>query len=810
MAEAARQQPRSDASDYDAESIKVLKGLDAVRKRPGMYIGDTDDGSGLHHMVYEVVDNAIDEALAGYAKEVTVTLNPDGSVTVRDDGRGIPTDIHKGEGVSAAEVIMTQLHAGGKFDQNSYKVSGGLHGVGVSVVNALSTSLKLTIWRDGKEHFMEFGDGEAKAPLRELGDAGGKRGTEVTFLASRATFTMVEFDWATLEHRLRELAFLNSGVRIVLSDQRHAVEKREEMVYQGGVEAFVKYLDRNKTPLVPKPIVIKTERDGVGVEAALWWNDGYHEAVLCFTNNIPQRDGGTHLAGFRGALTRQVTGYAENSSIAKKEKVALTGDDCREGLTAVLSVKVADPKFSSQTKDKLVSSEVRPAVEGIVNDMLNAWFEEHPSEAKIIVGKVIQAAAAREAARKAREMTRKSALGVTSLPGKLADCQERDPAKSELFIVEGDSAGGSAKQGRNREFQAVLPLRGKILNVERARMDKMLSSEQIGTLITALGTGIGTDEFAVDKLRYHKIIIMTDADVDGAHIRTLLLTFFYRQMREIIDRGHLFIAQPPLYKITRGKSEQYLKDERALEDYLIDTGLEGAVLKLHTGETRAGADLRELVSDARSIRNVLRGLHSRYRRFVVEQALISGVLDQHIFGDAEKASAAAPYIARRMDALADETERGWNGVFSEGTGFIFTRTLRGVKEAALIDQALLSSAEARKLDEYAVRLQDVYQRPATLSRKDDEMVIHGPVDLFDAVMAAGKKGVTLQRYKGLGEMNPDQLWETTLDANARSLLQVTVKEIDEADNLFTTLMGETVDDRKAFIQDNALAASVDV
>jgi DNA gyrase subunit B len=809
MAEAARQQPQSDASDYGAESIKVLKGLDAVRKRPGMYIGDTDDGSGLHHMVYEVVDNAIDEALAGYAKEVTVTLNPDGSCTVRDDGRGIPTDIHKGEGVSAAEVIMTQLHAGGKFDQNSYKVSGGLHGVGVSVVNALSSWLKLRVWRDGQEHSMEFADGDAKAPLAAVGDANGQRGTEVSFMPSRETFTMTDFDWATLEHRLRELAFLNSGVRIVLADQRHAVEKREEMIYEGGVEAFVKYLDRNKTPLVPKPIVIKSERDGVVVEAALWWNDGYHEAVLAFTNNIPQRDGGTHLAGFRGALTRQVTGYAESSSFAKKEKVALTGDDCREGLTAVLSVKVADPKFSSQTKDKLVSSEVRPVVEGVVNDALKAWFEEHPGEAKTIVGKVIQAAAAREAARKAREMTRKSALGVASLPGKLADCQERDPAKSELFIVEGDSAGGSAKQGRDRGFQAVLPLRGKILNVERVRMDKMLSSQEIGTLITALGTGI-SDEFTLDKLRYHKIIIMTDADVDGAHIRTLLLTFFYRQMPSLIEQGYLFIAQPPLYKVARGKSEQYLKDERALEEYLVSAGLDEAVFRLHSGEERAGADLAKLVDDARAIRNVVGGLHSRYNRRVVEQAAILGVLNAKIFGDPAKATAAAPYIAQRLDSLAEETERGWEGTFVEGQGFQFERTVRGVKEVAIIDPALLASADARKLDGFAVALQGVYERTGQLRRKGDETPIHGPLDLFEAVTVAGRKGITMQRYKGLGEMNPGQLWETTLDTNARSLLQVKVKEVDDADDIFTKLMGELVEPRRVFIQDNALAASVDV
>jgi DNA gyrase subunit B len=808
MAEAARQTPPL-GSEYDSESIKVLKGLDAVRKRPGMYIGDTDDGSGLHHMVYEVVDNAIDEALAGFAKEVVVTLNPDGSCTVRDDGRGIPTDIHKGEGVSAAEVIMTQLHAGGKFDQNAYKVSGGLHGVGVSVVNALSTWLKLTIWRDGQEHFMEFRDGEALAPLSAVGAAHDKRGTEVTFLPSPRTFTMTEFDFATLEHRLRELAFLNSGVLIVLSDMRHPVEKREELRYEGGVEAFVKYIDRNKTPLVPAPIVIKAEREGIGVECALWWNDGYHEAVLCFTNTIAQRDGGTHLAGFRGALTRQVTGYAEKGGVAQKEKVALTGDDCREGLTAVLSCKVPDPKFSSQTKDKLVSSEVRPVVENIINEALQYWLEEHPAEARVIVGKVVEAAAAREAARKARELTRrKGALDISSLPGKLADCQERDPTKSELFIVEGDSAGGSAKQGRDRAFQAVLPLRGKILNVERARMDKMLSSQEIGTLITALGTGI-SEEFNPDKLRYHKIIIMTDADVDGSHIRTLLLTFFYRQMRDLIDRGHLFIAQPPLYKVARGKSEQYLKDERALEDHLIASGLEEAVLRLSSGEHRAGEDLRQLVEQARVIRNVLNGLHSRYNRQVVEQAAIAGVLTPNIFGDAQKAVEAAKYIARRLDALSEETERGWQGEFKE-EGFRFERTVRGVKEVAILDHALLGSADARKLDEHALTLQQTYPRLATLHRKDEDIPIHGPVSLFEAVTNAGRKGLTLQRYKGLGEMNPGQLWETTLDANARSLLQVNVKAIDEADDIFTKLMGDIVEPRREFIQENALTASVDV
>ena len=811
MTEPARQTPADTEHpipiEYGAESIRVLKGLDAVRKRPGMYIGDTDDGSGLHHMVYEVVDNAIDEALAGHATAVEVILNADGSVTVRDDGRGIPVDIHKGEGISAAEVIMTQLHAGGKFDQNSYKVSGGLHGVGVSVVNALSSKLQLRVWRDGKEHYIEFAHGDAVAPLEVVGDANGKRGTEVTFLASTETFTNVEYDFPTLEHRLRELAFLNSGVNIVLSDMRHAVEKREAMQYAGGVEEFVKYLDRNKKAMVPAPIMVRAEMNDVGVEAALWWNDSYHENVLCFTNNIPQRDGGTHLAGFRGALTRQVNGYAEAN--AKKEKIALTGDDCREGLTAVLSVKVPDPKFSSQTKDKLVSSEVRPVVENVLNEALAAWFEEHPSEAKVIVGKVIQAAAAREAARKARELTRKSPLSISSLPGKLADCQEKDPAKSELFIVEGDSAGGSAKQGRNREFQAVLPLRGKILNVERVRTDKMLSSEQIGTLITALGTGI-SDDFSADKLRYHKIIVMTDADVDGAHIRTLLLTFFYRQMRELIDRGHLYIAQPPLYKVTRGKSEQYLKDERALEDYLISTGLDDCVFKPATGSDRAGRDLLSLVEDARIIRGILNNLHSRYNRKVVEQAAIAGVLSPKITSDIATANAAADYIARRLDALADEVERGWVGRFTEGEGFAFERTIRGVKDVAIIDDALLGSADARKLDDYAARLQEAYPKPGLLRRKDAETAIHGPVSLFEAVTDAGRKGVALQRYKGLGEMNPGQLWETTLDANERSLLQVKIKEVDEADDIFTKLMGDVVEPRREFIQDNSLSANVDV
>ncbi|MDE2135422.1 MAG: DNA topoisomerase (ATP-hydrolyzing) subunit B [Alphaproteobacteria bacterium] len=812
MSDAAKQAADQQASDdYGADSIKVLKGLDAVRKRPGMYIGDTDDGSGLHHMVYEVVDNAIDEALGGFADRIDVALNPDGSCTVRDNGRGVPTDIHAGEGVSAAEVIMTQLHAGGKFEQNAYKVSGGLHGVGVSVVNALSEWLDLRIWRDGKEHYMRFRNGDAVAPLKMVAEVKNRRGTEVTFLPSTKTFTMTEFDYATLEHRLRELAFLNSGVTIWLADKRGVEPKETKLHYEGGLDQFVRYLDRAKNSLIPNPILMIAERESVVVEAALTWNDSYHESMLCFTNNIPQRDGGTHLAGFRAALTRVVTKYAEQSMGAKKDKVALSGDDCREGLTCVLSVKAPDPKFSSQTKDKLVSSEVRPIVEGVVIEKLGHWLEEHPAEAKQIVGKVIEAAAAREAARKARELTRrKGALDGASLPGKLADCQERDPAKCEIFIVEGDSAGGSAKQARNRANQAVLPLRGKILNVERARFDKMLSSVEIATLITALGTGIGSEEFNPDKLRYHKIIIMTDADVDGAHIRTLLLTFFYRQMPELIERGHLFIAQPPLYKAARGKSERYLKDERELQDHLIAEGAAGAAFTLHTGEAVAGADLAALVEKARVAAAALDGFPRHYPRFVLEQAAIAGALNPEILNDAAKANEAASYIARRLDLLSDETERGWHGEPTPDGGLKFWRNVRGVREAVAIDGALISSTDARKLDRMAGDLQAAYLKFGVLTRKDETREVRAPTELLNAIFDWGRKGLTLQRYKGLGEMNPQQLWETTLDENARTLLKVKVEHADEADDLFAKLMGEIVEPRREFIQDNALNAALDV
>ncbi|HVJ34250.1 MAG TPA: DNA topoisomerase (ATP-hydrolyzing) subunit B [Terriglobia bacterium] len=800
-------------TEYGADSIKVLKGLDAVRKRPGMYIGDTDDGSGLHHMVYEVVDNAIDESLAGWCDRVDVILNGDGSVTVRDNGRGIPVDIHKEEGVSAAEVIMTQLHAGGKFDQNSYKVSGGLHGVGVSVVNALSERLDLTIWRDGKEHFLRFRHGDVEAPLAVVGDAPiidgkPKRGTEVTFLASKETFTKTEYDYATLEHRLRELAFLNSGVRMFLTDARGVEPKQVELFYEGGIEAFVRYLDRSKNAL-HQPIVMLGEKDGITVEVSMEWTDAYHETMLCFTNNIPQRDGGTHLAGFRGALTRQVNKYAEDSGIAKKEKVALSGDDAREGLTCVLSVKVPDPKFSSQTKDKLVSSEVRPVVENIVNERLSQWFEEHPTDAKRIVGKVVEAAAAREAARKARELTRrKGALDISSLPGKLADCQERDPALSELFIVEGDSAGGSAKQGRHRKSQAILPLRGKILNVERARFDKMLSSAEIGTLIAALGTSIGPEEFDIEKARYHKIIIMTDADVDGSHIRTLLLTFFYRQMPQLIERGYLYIAQPPLYRAARGKSERYLKDDRALEDYLISAGIDGALLRLSNGTQIASADLRRLVDLAAQARGLMQPVIRKVGSAdVVEQSAILGALNPQAASDPN----IALEIARRLDALAPANERGWTGLADQDGGLAFRRRLRGITASHVIDAALIRGAECHRLDGLKAELKETYDGAATLVLRDKEVTIHGPIGLAEAVMEQGRKGITIQRYKGLGEMNPEQLWETTLDPEVRSLLQVKVSHADEAEEIFSTLMGDVVEPRRDFIQQNALnVANLDV
>jgi DNA gyrase subunit B len=803
MAEAVRK-----AEAYGADSIRVLKGLEAVRKRPGMYIGDTDDGSGLHHMVYEVVDNGIDEALAGHATEVSVTIHADNSVSVRDNGRGIPIGIHTEEGVSAAEVIMTQLHAGGKFDNtaeggNAYKVSGGLHGVGVSVVNALSEWLDLRVWRDDTEYYARFEYGETVQHVRPIGPAPGRRGTEVRFLASDRTFTNLDFNFKTLENRLRELAFLNSGVRIVLADERPAEPLRSELYFDGGVREFVRYLDRSKTPLIPEPIHIVGERAGIVVEVAMWWNDSYHETVLPFTNNIPQRDGGTHLAGYRGALTRTINAYAQSSGIAKREKVDFTGDDAREGLTCVLSVKVPDPKFSSQTKDKLVSSEVRPAVEGLVADKLAEWFEENPSQARVIVGKIVEAALAREAARKARELTRrKTALDVASLPGKLADCQERDPAKSELFLVEGDSAGGSAKQGRSRANQAVLPLRGKILNVERARFDRMLGSQEIGTLITAMGTGIGRDEFDISKLRYHKIIIMTDADVDGAHIRTLLLTFFFRQMPQLIEGGYLYIAQPPLFKVTRGKSEVYLKDAPALDDYLVQQGIEGAVLRLTTGEEIAGADLARVIEGARAFRRVLDAFPTHYPRGILEQAALAGAFDPgQADGDLQ---AVADTVARRLDMIAAEYERGWTGRITQDHGIRLSRVLRGVEELRTLDGAVLRSGEARRLSAISMQSREVYREPASLARKDRAQIVRGPIELLTAVLEEGQRGLSLQRYKGLGEMNPSQLWETTLDPDARTLLQVRVDDLAEADDIFTKLMGDVVEPRRDFILQNAL------
>ena len=788
--------------EYGADSIKVLKGLEAVRKRPGMYIGDTDDGSGLHHMVYEVVDNGIDEALAGHADAVTVTIHEDSSVSVSDNGRGIPVGIHEEEGVSAAEVIMTQLHAGGKFDSNSYKVSGGLHGVGVSVVNALSDWLELRIWREGKEHVARFEGGFTTKHLEVVGETD-RTGTEVRFMASTETFSNLEYSFETLEKRLRELAFLNSGVRIILNDERPVEPLRTELFYEGGVKEFVKYLDRHKSSVMPEPIFITGERDDIGIEVAMWWNDSYHENVLPFTNNIPQRDGGTHMAGFRGALTRTINSYAQTSGIAKREKINFTGDDAREGLTCVLSVKVPDPKFSSQTKDKLVSSEVRPAVEGLVNEKLAEWFEENPNEAKQIVGKIVEAAQAREAARKARELTRrKTAMDVNFLAGKLKDCSEKDPSKTEVFLVEGDSAGGSAQTGRDRQTQAILPLKGKILNVERARFDRMLGSQEIGNLVMALGTGIGRDEFNLSKLRYHKIVIMTDADVDGAHIRTLLLTFFYRQMPELIENGHLYIAQPPLYKVSRGKSEVYLKDEAAMEEYLIQQGVDGAMLRQGNGEEITGQDLTRVVDMARQLKRVLEAFPTHYPRHILEQAAIAGAfvdgaVDSDLQGVADK-------VADRLNLIALEYERGWQGRITQDHGIRLARILRGVEEVRTLDGRMMRSGEAKKSGSFTQHLQDVYDQPAKLIRKDRSQMIYGPMDLLGAILAEGEKGLSLQRYKGLGEMNPDQLWETTLDPDARTLLQVRVEDMAEADDLFTKLMGDVVEPRREFIQQNAL------
>ncbi len=842
--------------EYGADSIKVLKGLDAVRKRPGMYIGDTDDGSGLHHMVFEVSDNAIDEALAGHCDLVLIELNPDGSVSVEDNGRGIPTGMHTEEGVSAAEVIMTQLHAGGKFentsDDNAYKVSGGLHGVGVSVVNALSEWLELVIWREGKSHWMRFEHGDAVAPLEVTGDAppvasngddnGLKKGTRVTFKASHDTFKNVtEFDFEKLEHRYRELAFLNSGVRIKLRDKRHEEVLEHDLYYEGGIAAFVKYLDRNKQPLIPEPISVSAEKDGIGIDVALEWNDSYYENVLAFTNNIPQRDGGTHLAAFRAALTRTLNNYAERSGMLKKEKVSLSGEDMREGLTAIVSVKLPDPKFSSQTKDKLVSSEVRSPLESLMSDKMSEWLEENPGDAKSIIQKVIDAAAAREAARRAREMSRKGAMSVASLPGKLADCQERDPAKSELFLVEGDSAGGSAKQGRDRKTQAILPLKGKILNVERARFDRIISSKEVGTLIQAMGTGI-RDEFNLEKLRYHKIVIMTDADVDGAHIRTLLLTFFHRQMPDIIRAGHLFIAQPPLFKVSKGRSEVYLKDQAALDRYLVDAGLQGRVIETAEG-ARGGDDLRALVDGALRLKNLLAFVPRRYDSGIVEQMALVGALEPGLAGEA--LAAALGRAAGRLGA--GDREARWSAYQRDDGTVVFERLWRGVKDVHEIDARFLVSTEAHKLHALAAAQADAYASPVRLVRAGDvpdepeadttlgaeaiegdpfageaEQVaappplpqddgISRPSQLLDAIFAAGRKGLAIARYKGLGEMNAEQLWETTLDPEARVLLQVKVEDADVTDEIFTRLMGDIVEPRREFIQDNALnVANLDV
>ena len=806
MSEMTKEEIQAEEKEYNADSIKVLKGLDAVRKRPGMYIGDTDDGSGLHHMIYEVLDNAIDEALAGYCDKTEVILNADGSATIRDNGRGIPVGMHKEEGVSAAEVIMTELHSGGKFDNNSYKVSGGLHGVGVSVVNALSIWLKLRIWREGKEHLVTFANGNVVEHLKVIGDSNGRHGTEVTFLPSPETFSFTEFSFETLERAIREKAFLNSGVYLKLIDNRGAEPREAVFHYEGGLTEFVNHINKSKSPLHETVIAFNGEKDDIQVDVALQWTNAYNESMLCFTNNIPQKDGGTHLAGFRGALTRTINNYILENNLLKKDKNVSTGEDMREGLSCVLSVKAPDPKFSSQTKDKLVSSEVRPVVESVVGDKLKEWLDEHPADAKIIVGKIVEAATAREAARKARELTRrKGVLDVASLPGKLADCSEKDPALSEIFIVEGDSAGGSAKQGRDRRTQAILPLRGKILNVERARFDKMLNSAEIGTMITAFGTGIGRDDFNIDKCRYHKIIIMTDADVDGSHIRTLLLTFFYRQMPEIIEKGYVYIAQPPLYRAKRGNSVLYIKDEHEMEDYLIRGGCDDAVLIRANGEQIAGQDLISLVESTRKVRSLIGSLSKKAPEKIIEQMAIFGLFDPEVLNNKDKFKQEIGKLDARLDSLEAEYDRGWKTEMLDDGSVSFYRTLRGVKEEHIIDGTILDSVEAKMVNDMRAFLEENFLETSTLvSKAGLEKKIAGPVTLVDAVMASGRKGITINRYKGLGEMNPEQLWETTLDPEARSLLQVRIDHMDEADETFATLMGDVVEPRKEFIQDNAL------